>query len=57
MTSLQGLGLWDTKVTDAGLVHLEGLAKLEALGLKNTQVSDAAVKKFQQALPNCKVER
>jgi hypothetical protein len=44
-------------VTDAGLVHLEGLEKLEALGLKNTQVSDAAVKKFQQALPNCKVER
>ena len=57
MTRLQGLGLWDTKVTDAGLVHLKGLTKLEALGLKNTQVSDAAVKKFQHALPNCKVER
>jgi len=57
MTRLQGLGLWDTKVTDAGLVHLEGLTKLEGLGLKNTQVSDAGVKKFQQALPNCKVER
>ena len=44
-------------MTDAGLVHLEGLAKLETLGLNNTQVSDAAIKKFQQALPNCKVER
>jgi len=56
MTRLQGLGLWGTKVTDAGLVHLEGLAKLESLGLKNTQVSNAAVKKLQQALPNCKIE-
>ncbi len=57
MTELQGLGLWNTKVTDVGLLHLEGLRKLEALGLKGTQVSDAAVKKFEEVSPSCKVER
>ena len=49
------LGLDDTKVTDAGLVHLKGLTKLEVLVLRRTKVTPAGVKQLQQALPNCKI--
>ena len=30
-------------VTDAGLVHLKGLARLEKLDLTNTQITDAGL--------------
>ena len=33
LTQLQSLNLRDTKVTDAGLVHLKGLTKLQSLDL------------------------
>ena len=56
LTKLVKLDLRATRVTDAGLVHLEGLTKLEELGLYSTKVTAAAVKKLQQALPNCKIE-
>ena len=56
MTKLKYLGLFSTKVTDSGLAHLEGLTKLEELGLYSTKVTAAAVKKLQQALPNCKIK-
>ncbi len=56
LTKLVKLDLRATRVTDAGLVHLEGLTKLEELGLYSTKVTAAAVKKLQQALPNCKIK-
>ena len=37
------LDLRDTKVTDAGLVHLKGLTQLEWLWLSHTQVTDAGL--------------
>jgi hypothetical protein len=46
-----------TEVTDVGLEHLKGLNKLQTLGLAETKVTDAGVKKLQQALPKCKIER
>ena len=33
----------DTKITDAGLVHLKGLTKLKKLRLDGTQVTDAGL--------------
>ena len=39
----EGSGLYKTKVTDAGLVNLEGLSQLKILGLNNTQVTDAGL--------------
>lgn len=49
--------LADTKLTDAGLVHLYGLTQLQKLSLKDTKVTPAAVNKLQQKLPNCAIER
>ena len=38
-----GLGLWSTQITDAGLMHLKGLTNLEELGLSSTRVTDAGL--------------
>ena len=40
---VQAMGLIDTQVTDAGLVHLKGLTNLEVLSLEGTQVTDAGL--------------
>jgi len=37
-------------------VHLSGLTNLQRLELIDTQVTEEGVKKFQEALPNCKIE-
>ena len=50
------LGLQDTEVTDAGLVHLKGLTQLQVLGLQDTEVTNAGVAKLKQALPNVRIE-
>ena len=49
------VNLEHTGVTDAGLVHLEGLAQLQSLYLRNTNVTDPGIEKLRQALPNCKI--
>ena len=51
------LGLGRTKITDAGLEYLQRLTKLHELYLWDTKVTDQGVKKLQQALPNCEIER
>jgi hypothetical protein len=38
-------------VSDAGLVHLNGLTSLTDLDLRQTQVTDLGVNELQQALP------
>jgi hypothetical protein len=47
----------ETKITDAGLVHLEGLTNLEHLSLRGTQATREGVKKLQLELPVCTIER
>ena len=47
----------DTQITDAGLVHLKGLTRLQVLYLGDTKVSDAGVAEVQdrevaRAAPN-----
>ncbi len=43
LTKLEWLYLMNTKVTDAGLVHLKGLTNLERLFLTNTKITDAGL--------------
>jgi hypothetical protein len=44
-------------VTDRGLVHLKGMARLRSLNLRETRVTDAWVKDLKRSLPNLKVYR
>ena len=41
------------RITDSGLVHLNGLANLLGMYLYRTKVTDAGIAKLKQALPNC----
>jgi len=43
LTQLQFLSLSESRVTDAGLAHLKGMARLETLWLGGTQVTDAGL--------------
>jgi internalin A len=51
------LNLSDTPITDAGLVSMKGLTKLESVMVGNTQVTDAGVKALNRALPNLTIYR
>jgi hypothetical protein len=57
LKQLEALVLDFTQITDAGLVYLAGLPQLQRLELGGTKVTDEGVRKLQQALPNCKIER
>lgn len=57
LTQLRALLLAGTAVTDAGLEEVEELPQLRYVDVRNTGVTYAGVKKLQQALPNCKIER
>ncbi len=52
---VNAVNLQRTKVTDAGLIHLHGLTKLEGLDLGGTKVTDAGAKGLRKALPNCTI--
>jgi hypothetical protein len=54
---LERLDVTGTFITDAGLANLWGLNQLSHLRLGNTKVTDQGIKKLQQALPKCKIER
>ena len=45
--------MYNTKITDAGLVHLKGLTKLVSINLIGTKVTDAGAQDLQKALPRC----
>jgi len=47
LSQVQSLDLSDTQVSDAGLVHLQGLSALQSLDLSDTQVSDAGLVHLQ----------
>lgn len=54
-SQLQRLYLGATRVTDAGMKHLEGLKNLEYLGLHGTDVTAECMQQLRAKLPNCQV--
>ncbi len=48
---LESLELHQTRVTDAGLVHLRGLKNLRKLSLRHTAVTPQAVDEWKKAIP------
>jgi len=51
------IGWPERSLSDAELVHLKGLIKLETLDLSGTAITGAGVADLQKALPNCKIEK
>lgn len=47
--------LADTRITDAGMVHLAGLNNLMELNFRYTQITENGVSKLREALPNCEI--
>jgi internalin A len=43
LTTIRGLSLFRTNVTDAGLVHLRGLVHMESLDISETEITDAGL--------------
>ena len=57
LTNLTTVLLRGTKLTDAGLAKLANLSRLESLVLDGTRVTAEGIAAFEQARPQCKIER
>jgi len=57
LTNLTGLRLANTKITDAGLAHLATLRRLQSVRVWGTRVTADGLNAFQQARPQCTIER
>ncbi|MBT4867125.1 MAG: hypothetical protein HON53_18630 [Planctomycetaceae bacterium] len=53
---MKWLELNNTRVTDGGLEHLNGLTNLRFLALKHTRVTEEGVKELKAALPQCEIQ-
>lgn len=54
---IRALDVSRSNITDEGLDKLHGLRSLEVLDLRRTDVSDAAVMRFKERFPECRVVR
>jgi hypothetical protein len=52
---LRGLSLGTTRITAAGLAHLQEIRTLAEIHLRRTGVTAAGIQKLKKALPKCKV--
>ncbi|MDP7206464.1 MAG: hypothetical protein QGH11_12895, partial [Pirellulaceae bacterium] len=57
LTQLTSLNLVGARISDAGLGQLAPLVALRQLQISNAPVSDEAVKRLQEALPDCRIRR
>jgi hypothetical protein len=56
LPQLGALNLYQTRLTDAGALQLQGLKNLKLLNLP-TQIGPAAKAKLKARLPGCKIEQ
>jgi hypothetical protein len=57
LTTLKELVLFESEVTDAGLMELAALKNLTSLSLQRTRVTAKGVAALQKALPKCDIRR
>jgi len=57
IANLEELGISGECFTDSGLEHLMELTRLRRLRIVHTRVTEEGVKKLQQALPECQIDR
>jgi hypothetical protein len=57
LPTLRTLSLRGSPITDAGLLHLRGLAQLRELNCRWTKVTDRGVAALQEDLPRCHITR
>jgi hypothetical protein len=55
LDNIEKLYLDNTKVSDAGLIHLYGLSSLESIGLHGTFVTPGGAEILQAELPHCAI--
>ena len=53
--NLISLDIAKTKVTDAGLVHLKSMRKLEWLHIEDTSITDAGINDLKKTIPNVRI--
>jgi len=53
---MKAIHLADTRITDAVLVPVAGMAGIDELSLGGTQVTDAGVRELQAALPELSID-
>jgi len=56
LPNLSDLTLYETRITDAGLVHLQHLHNLRRIDLRRTSVTEAAVAALQKQLPQAHIK-
>ena len=49
------LFLFETEITDTGLMHLSGLQQLRSIDLRGTRVTPEGVARLQKLLPKCRL--
>jgi hypothetical protein len=57
LTSLEGLNLNGTKVSDTGLTHLKRLVNLKTLSLTHTKVTASGAQAMERSLPGVRIRR
>ena len=55
LTKLKVLWVENTAVTDAGLIHLTRLKRLEIVNLQRTKVTMSGIAELQRSLPNATI--
>ena len=56
LSGLEVVDLSGTRITNAGLIQLEGLTKLKKLSLKGTTVTDEGIGQLRRKLPTVTID-
>lgn len=55
LAGMTNLSLKDTRITDAGLLHLSAMLKLDVIDLQGTPVTPEGIASLKRAVPTLRV--